>query len=113
MRNAGTFLQQVGRRIRELRKRRKLSQEKLAELAGIHPTHMNRIEAGRINMTAAVLQGIGKSLGVSVAELVDVGAEQGAAEDDRIQSLARRIKQLKTERKKIVYDVLEVLVRTG
>lgn len=85
----------------------------MAELAGIHPTHMNRIEAGRINTTATVLQGLARSLGISVAELVDVGAQADAMEDEKLQSFARRIRQLKPERKKIVLDVLDVLVRGG
>jgi len=37
----------LGKRIKELRKRNNLSQEKLAELAGIEPTSLSNIENGR------------------------------------------------------------------
>lgn len=37
----------LGKRIKELRKRSNLSQEKLAELAGIEPTSLSNIENGR------------------------------------------------------------------
>jgi len=42
-------------RLRELREERELSQEQAAELMGIHPKSMPRIEGGTANPTVATL----------------------------------------------------------
>lgn len=57
------LLEALGKRVRELRKGRKLSQEKLAELAGIHENHVRRIEGGTANPSYLVLVRIAKALG--------------------------------------------------
>lgn len=56
----------LGRRIRELRGERGLSQEQLAERAGLHPKHMPRIEGGLANVTIATMVAISRALGISM-----------------------------------------------
>jgi transcriptional regulator with XRE-family HTH domain len=45
----------LGRRLRELRAGRDLTLEQAAELMGIHPRHLQRLETGRANVTLATL----------------------------------------------------------
>jgi transcriptional regulator with XRE-family HTH domain len=45
----------LGQRLRELRRERGLSQEQAAEMIGIHPKYMPRVEAGRANLTVDTL----------------------------------------------------------
>jgi transcriptional regulator with XRE-family HTH domain len=45
----------LGRRLRELRTARGLTQEQAAEMIGIHAKYMPRVEAGRANLTVDVL----------------------------------------------------------
>jgi len=52
----------LGKRIKELRKRKGLSQEKLAELADIEPTSLSNIENGRNYPSFATLENIVKFL---------------------------------------------------
>lgn len=59
----------LGQRIRALRRERGLSQEVLAERAGLDWKHLQVIEAGRTNTTLASLVGVARGLGVSLAEL--------------------------------------------
>jgi transcriptional regulator with XRE-family HTH domain len=66
-----SLLKALGKRVRELRKARGLSQERLAELADIHENHVRRIEAGTANPSYLVLVRIGKALGVRPGELID------------------------------------------
>jgi transcriptional regulator with XRE-family HTH domain len=47
--------ERIGKRIAELRKRRGLSQAKLAELAGVDPGHIARIELGRYSTGIDIL----------------------------------------------------------
>ncbi len=48
-------LKRLGRRLRELRTERGLSQEEAAEIMGIHPKSMPRLEGGSANPTVATL----------------------------------------------------------
>lgn len=59
----------IGERIRKLRKAQELSQEQLAERAGIDRSHMGFIEQGRRQPTITTLYKLTKSLGISLEEL--------------------------------------------
>ena len=59
----------LGRRIRELRRQKQLSQEQAAERAKLDPKHWQDLETGRTNPTLATLVGISRALGVRLAEL--------------------------------------------
>ena len=63
-------LRALGKRIRELRKGRGDSQERLAELADIHENHLRRIEGGTANPSYLVLVRIARAFGLSVSELL-------------------------------------------
>jgi transcriptional regulator with XRE-family HTH domain len=60
----------VGANIRDLRKAKDWSQEKLAFKADIDLTYMGGIERGKRNPSLLVLVEIAKSLGVDPAELL-------------------------------------------
>lgn len=61
----------VGRRIRNYRKNRKLSQESLAELAACHSTYIGQLERGEKNATIESLEKIANALDVPLAQLFD------------------------------------------
>lgn len=63
-------LEALGGRIRTLRHRAKLTQEEVANSAGLHLTFINRIENGRRNPTYISLLKIAGALGVTVKRLV-------------------------------------------
>ena len=65
------MLRALGKRIRELRKERGYSQEKLAELADIHENHVRRIEGGTANPSYIVLIRIARALRVGPSELLN------------------------------------------
>lgn len=69
MASDASLLRALGKRVRELRKERGYSQEKLAEHAGIHENHVRRIEGGTANPSYLVVVKIAKALRVSPAEL--------------------------------------------
>jgi transcriptional regulator with XRE-family HTH domain len=64
------ILIQVGRRIRDLREAKGISQEILAEKSGLHRTYIGGVERGLRNPSLKSLSRIAKGLGASVAELV-------------------------------------------
>ena len=59
-----------GRRLRELRKARDLSQEKLAELSGLERTYISQAEQGRRNTTLSTMQKLAAGLGIAPSELL-------------------------------------------
>jgi transcriptional regulator with XRE-family HTH domain len=65
-------LQNVGRRIAELRHQRGWTQSQLAELAHVNTAQIGVIESGRANLTLRTLIRIASLLGVHVQELLDV-----------------------------------------
>jgi len=69
----------LGRAIRELRTERGLSQEAVALDAGIQPSWLSHIEAGRRNPSWSTVQRIAAALGVRVS---DVALRAEKIEDD-------------------------------
>ena len=61
-----------GRRIRELRHERGISQEELAHRAGLHPTYVGGIERGERNPSLMNIGRLAAALGVSLADLHSV-----------------------------------------
>ncbi len=57
----------LGARIRELRRRRRLSQEGLADRAGLHWTYVSDLERGQQSPTLDVVNRLGRALGVTLA----------------------------------------------
>lgn len=59
----------LGKRIRKFRREQKLSQEVLADKAGIHRTYMGKIERGESNPPVHTIEKIAKALKVKVGDL--------------------------------------------
>ncbi len=59
----------LGKAIRQLREERGMTQEALAQEAGITVGHMSMIERGHSNPTWATVKAIGKALNVPMATL--------------------------------------------
>lgn len=63
-------LQRLGRRIRELRTRAGLSQEELADRAGLHRTYIGGIERGERNVGVLNLLQLARALKVPPSDLL-------------------------------------------
>ncbi|MDL1896375.1 helix-turn-helix transcriptional regulator [Anaerolineae bacterium CFX7] len=83
-----TILQKFGRRVRELRQAKGLSQEKLAELANLHRTYISSVELGERNVSLKNIEAFANALDVSITELFVQGPVQ-----------ARDISELKRKKK--------------
>ena len=59
-----------GKRVREIRKQKGISQEKLAELSNIDRSYMGNIERGEKNVTLKKVYEICDALGVNVHDLI-------------------------------------------
>jgi len=63
------ILKQFGKRVRELRVQKGLSQEELAARAGVHRTYIGMIERAEKNITLENIEKISKALDVKLNEL--------------------------------------------
>jgi transcriptional regulator with XRE-family HTH domain len=60
----------LGRAVRELRERQRLSQQELAERSGLHVTYLSGVEHGKRNPTWAVILDLASALEVPPSKLV-------------------------------------------
>lgn len=58
-------------RLREMRKEKKLTQQELADKAGLHLTYIGHLELGKYHPTVFVMWKIAKALGVTMNELTN------------------------------------------
>ena len=62
---------ELGKRIRELRKAHKWSQEKLGERADLHPTYVGGIERGERNVSFDNLYSLANAFNLTLAQFLD------------------------------------------
>ena len=70
MQSQNTIVQELGKEIRKRRLERNLSQEELADRAGVHRTYIGMIERGEKNITIVNLSKIAQALGIKTKELL-------------------------------------------
>ena len=63
--------EKVGKRIKELRHKLQISQEELADKAGVHRTYIASLEVGKRNVSIITLEKIVNALEVSLSEFFD------------------------------------------
>lgn len=74
--NSNEVLKLLGKKIRAVRKTKKLSQEKLAEMAGLHPTYISNIEQGKVNASIYSYYMVAKALNIQISDIVNIPAEK-------------------------------------
>jgi transcriptional regulator with XRE-family HTH domain len=58
--------------LRRERTRRKWTQEKAAELAGLNPRHYQKLEEGSVNVTLRTLERLTRAFGVDITQLFGI-----------------------------------------
>ncbi len=106
-------MKNLGLNIRRLRKEKGWSQGQLAEKAGSHLSHINRIETGKYTPSLETVVGIATALEVPVDHLIN--STEGAVEEIRIedQNFSEKIKLLNTleeEEKFVVNKVIDAML---
>ncbi len=61
----------IGQRVRNYRTEKGLSQEKLAEMSGCHPTYIGQVERGEKNATLESLEKIASAMSVPLSKLFE------------------------------------------
>ena len=66
-----SILEVFGQNVQKHRKIQQLSQEKLAEIAGLHRTYIGMIERAEKNITLINMEKIANALGVEIKNLME------------------------------------------
>ncbi len=77
MTNDNTF----GKRLKQIRKAKGLTQEKLAELAGVHEKHISKLELGTYNPSYATLNKVLSALDLEI-DKVGLNFKKVSADDN-------------------------------
>lgn len=64
------ILHEFGKHLRALRQARSVSQERLADDAGLHRTYVSSVERGERNISLVNIERLAVALGISVREMV-------------------------------------------
>lgn len=99
----------LGKRIRNYRTNKGLSQEKLAELSGCHPTYIGQVERGEKNATIESIDRISAALGVSLSRLFEmVGSEQTEERSIPLECYELLSEKTKEEQEQLYRILLEM-----
>lgn len=98
---------EIGQRIRHYRKACGLSQEALADIAGISATHMSHIETGNTKLSLPVIVKIADGLAVQIDALIyDSPRFSRQTADNRVQAVLESCTQ---EQLYVLVEMLESL----
>lgn len=96
----------IGQRIRNYRTVRGLSQERLAEISGCHPTYIGQVERGEKNATLESIEKIATALGVSLSRLFENLGAADSEESNIIPELYELISSKAKDGQKGIYKIL-------
>jgi transcriptional regulator with XRE-family HTH domain len=99
----------IGNRIRTVRKARKVSQEKLAELSGLHPIFISNVENGKVKASICTYYNIAHALDMALSELVEMPAANESW-DSNLVVLFQSAKKLDIHKQKAFVDTVKGLL---
>ncbi|HVS32799.1 MAG TPA: helix-turn-helix transcriptional regulator [Thermoanaerobaculia bacterium] len=89
----------VGRKIRQLRRQRKLTQVELAQKIGIHQSDLSRMEQGEYKVGLDTLLRVLQTFDLSIGDFFE--------ENDRAQTVVQKLNSLSVSAQKEVEDFIE------
>ncbi len=95
----------IGKKIKQIRKLKKLSQQQLAELVGVSAVYMCLVETAKRNVSLSVLAKIAHTLEVTVDTLL-VG-NQLVKNEDYLEDFMLLLKDCTAFEKKFVFDTAQ------
>ena len=98
----------LGKRLRELRKRRNITQEKLSELVSVDPATISNIENGKNYPAMNNLENIIDVLGVSYAEVFDFEHKEPVY---NLISKINEIMNTHPEHVELFYKIIKAIVK--
>jgi len=112
---------QIGKKLKEIRTGRKITQEELADMAGISPSFLGMIERGERILSIMTLFRLCKALDVTSDALLESGfvherkvrySADAAEEDPVIARIANVLKNRPDKDKKLALKILKKMFRS-
>lgn len=97
----------LGQRIKEIRKKRQISQEALAEKIGISPKHLSKIEVGNSFPSLQTLEKISEILDCELKDFFDFDAYKN--EDMSSNSLSKIYNNLDKEKQLLAIRIIKTI----
>lgn len=100
-------------RLKQARTEKKISQQELAKLVGIHYTNIGRYERGEANPTTNVLNKLAQALDVSPDFLINGTLEnkaENSISDTELLIQFRKVEQLPPDKKRLVKEFLDAFL---
>jgi transcriptional regulator with XRE-family HTH domain len=99
----------LGKRIREIRKSQGISQEQLAERAGISAQYVSNIERGKENPTLDLLLRLAEALRVSLGQMCDFETVEDMNQRKMRSSIGAILKKADPDRLRLALKLLRSL----
>ena len=103
--------QAIGMRIKELRKQKRIPQEKLAEMIGITPNYLSALERGAYNIKLDTLVQIIDCLDITADDLFRDVIKNGY--QNKASRLTDAVASLPEDEQNRIFEVLDALIRTA
>ncbi len=103
------FASQLGKRIKELRNKADLSQEQLAERAGISGKYLGEVERGEVNVSVVILEKVATVLQLNLPELLIF--EHHIPRQDLVAELVALLHQAEDKDLRLAYRILMSIMK--
>ena len=102
------LLKTLGFRIRTLRNARGMSQEKLAEAAGIHSTYVSDIELGKTKANVCIFNQLAQALGLKLSELFELPED---IDEGNVSLFLSEVRGLEAYQRKVFLDTAGAVLK--
>jgi len=103
--------EEIGKRIKEIRKAKKMPQERLAELIDLSPNYLSALERGAHNIKLDILVQIINHLNCTADDIFCDVINNGYK--NRASRISDAVAELPLEEQERIFEVLEALIRTA
>ena len=103
----------VGDNIKRLREDRRIKQQEIADLIGMHRSNYSKIESGQREISVAALDKIARFFGVTVDELIHMENDipkEVQIEDKTIAEQIRLIQELDQEDQSMIFKMIDTFL---
>ena len=101
-------LKKLGLRIKELRKKRNLTQEELGESSEMNSKHLSEIERGIVNISVQSLAKIAESLDVPLLVLLEV--EHQKSKEELEQEITKMVSSSTHDQTQLIHRIVSDIV---
>ena len=105
------FYKDLGEKIKEIRKKKKFTQEELAWKVGVSPNFIGLVERGNKKPSIDTLIKIGEALDVPVSAFFEDFKYQISEEEVLIKKINSFLKEGTEKEKKIIYQIVKSIIK--